>query len=80
MEDDTISYTEAMCLIHARYPTIQDKLQAHKQYNDNENGIGKTMMKIAMLTQIYLGIGKPEHLAEEIRNRWTEMCESLHNE
>ena len=79
MEDDTISYTEAMCLIHSRYPTIQDKIRAHQLY-DNEDCIGKTMMKIAILTQVYLRAGKPTKLAKDIRNRWTEMCESLHNE
>jgi len=67
-----ISFTEAMCTVYRACPTLADKVRAYQACNDD---LDREILKVAMLTNVYVLSNEPPRLFNAIRHRWTKLCE-----
>lgn len=67
-----MSFSEAMWTVHRACPTLADKIRAYQQCDD---GLDREIIKVAMLTNVYLLSNQPVRLFNAIRHRWMRLCE-----
>ena len=65
------TFTETMCVVHRACPTLRMKIEAYQLSNDN---MQREILRVAMLTDVYLHLGGHERLFTAIRTKWLQLC------
>ena len=66
-----MTFTDAMCVVYEACPTLRMKIQAYQRSNDDTD---KEILRVAMLTDVYLYVGGNDRLFEAIRTKWVRLC------
>lgn len=65
------TFTETMCVVHRACPTLRMKIEAYQLSNDDTE---REILRVAMLTDVYLYLGGHERLFNAIRTKWLQLC------
>ena len=67
-----MTFTQAMCVVHEACPTLRMKIDA---YRNSDNEVDKEILRVAILTDVYLRLGHRDRLFRAIRLKWVRLCQ-----
>ena len=68
-----MTFTKTMCVVHRACPTLRMKIEAYQLSNDD---VEREILRVAMLTDVYLHLGGHERLFTAIRTKWLQLCQA----
>ena len=71
-DDEYMNLMDVVRMVNQNYSTVQDMITAHSNTSDPQ---GKALLTLTILVNVYLKVGKPADMRDEIQRRWNSLCE-----
>jgi len=66
------SLLDVVRMVNQKYSSLNDMITAHSNTSDPQ---GLALLTLAILVNVYVKVGKPADMRDEIQRRWDSLCD-----
>ena len=71
-DEEYMSVVDVVRMVNQKYSSVNDMITAHSNTSDPQV---KALLTLAILVNVYVKVGKPADMRDEIQRRWNSLCD-----